>query len=208
MKNKIYYVFDTMCGWSYGNSDVITKIEEKYKDVYDFILVPGGMMTGDKSKKMSSSLKDYIKGHNLEVEKATGISFGEGYNKNILENNTAVLDSFPGSKAVVIVQNIKKEVAFRFLKKIQDAFFVDGSDMNNISVYTKIAESFNISKEEFEKDFNSETIRQQTFECFDKSNSLGVKVFPTIVLVEQDNKTTIISEGFNSFENLDKILEF
>ena len=32
MKNKIYYVFDTMCGWSYGNSDVITKIQEKYKD--------------------------------------------------------------------------------------------------------------------------------------------------------------------------------
>ena len=163
-------------------------------------------MTGDKIKKMSSSLKDYIKGHNVEVEKSTGKSFGEGYNKNVLENNSVVLDSFPGSKAVVIVQKIKKEVAFRFLKKIQDAFFVDGKDMNNIEVYKEIAESFNIPKEEFEKDFNSETIRQQTFECFDKSNSMGVKVFPTIVLVEEDNKTTIISEGFSSFEDLDKML--
>ena len=73
-----------------------------------------------------------------------------------------------------------------------------------METYTEIAESFNISKEQFERNFNSDTIRQQTFECFDKSNSLGVKVFPTIVSVEQDNKATIISEGFSSFEKLDK----
>lgn len=35
MKTKIYYVMDTMCGWCYGFSDVITEIQEKYKSVYD-----------------------------------------------------------------------------------------------------------------------------------------------------------------------------
>src|SRR5665647_752600 len=101
MKTKIYYVMDTMCGWCYGSSDVITKIQEKYKDVYDFNLLPGGMWTGDNVKKISTELRNYVKGHNVEIEKLTGKSFGEGY-KNVLEGPSIVLDSFPGAKAVVV----------------------------------------------------------------------------------------------------------
>ena len=204
MRTKIYYVMDTMCGWCYGSSDVITKIQEKYKDVYDFNLLPGGMWTGDNVKKMSSGLRDFIKGHNVEIEKLTGKSFGEAYNKNVLEGNSIILDSFPGAKAVVTIQKIKKEVAFSFLKEIQDAFFVYGKDMNGLEVYTEIAKSFNISSEEFVKEFNSEDIRQETFKCFDKANSMGATTFPTIISVG-GNKVTIKSQGFSSFDDLDRI---
>jgi len=203
MKTKIYYVMDTMCGWCYGSSDVITKIQEKYKDVYDFNLLPGGMWTGDNVKKISTELRNYVKGHNVEIEKLTGKSFGEGY-KNVLEGPSIVLDSFPGAKAVVVIRKLKKEVAFSFLKKIQDSFFVDGKDMNSLEVYTKIAESFNISSEEFEKEYNSEDIRQETFKCFDMANIMGAEVFPTVIAVEGD-KATIKAQGYNSFEDLDRI---
>jgi len=186
MKIKIYYVMDTMCGWSYGASDVITKIQEKYKDVYDFNLLPGGMWTGDNVKKTSVGMREYIKGHNIEIEKLTGKKFGKDYNKNILEGSSIVLDSFPGAKAVVVIRKLKKEVVFSFLKKIQDAFFVDGKDMNSLEVYTEIAESFNIAKEEFEKEFYSEEIRQETFKCFDIANIMGTEVFPSIIAVEGD----------------------
>lgn len=204
MKTKIYYVMDTMCGWCYGSSDVITKIQEKYKDVYDFNLLPGGMWTGDNVKKMSIGLRDYVKGHNLEIEKLTGKSFGEGYNKNVLEGPSRVLDSFPGAKAVVVIQKIKKEVAFSFLKKIQDSFFVYGKDMNSLEVYTEIAESFNISSDVFEKEFNSEDIRQETFKCFDMANSMGADTFPTVIEVK-GNEVIIKAQGYNSFKDLDRI---
>lgn len=204
MKTKIYYVMDTMCGWCYGSSDVITKIQEKYKDVYDFSLLPGGMWTGDNVKKTSIGLQEYIKVHNVDIEKLTGKSFGECYNKNVLEGNSIVLDSLPGAKAVVTIQKLKKEVAFSFLKKIQDAFFVSGKDMNNIEVYTEIAESFNISREKFEKEFHSEDIRKETFKCFDMANSMGADTFPTIIAVE-GTKVIIKSQGYKSFEDLDRI---
>lgn len=204
MKNKIYYVMDTMCGWSYGASDVITKIQEKYTDVYDFNLLPGGMWTGDNIKKMGIDMRNYVKDHNAEIEKSTGKSFGEGYNKNILEGNSVVLDSFPGAKAVVVIQKLKKEIEFSFFKKIQDAFFVDGKDMNSLEVYTEIAKSFNISSEEFEKEFYSEEIRQETFRCFNMVNIMGVEVFPTIVAVE-GYKTCIKAQGYDTFEDLDKM---
>jgi len=204
MKTKIYYVMDTMCGWCYGSSDVITKIQEKYKDVYEFNLLPGGMWTGDNVKKMSTGLRDFVKGHNVEIEKLTGKSFGEGYTKNVLEGPSTVLDSFPGAKAVVVIQKLKKEVVFSFLKKIQDAFFVYGKDMNSLEVYTEIAESFNISSEEFEKEYNSEDIRQETFKCFDRANIMGAEAFPTVIAVEGD-KAVIKAQGYNSFDDLDRI---
>lgn len=203
MKNKIYYVMDTMCGWCYGFSDVITEIQEKYKDAYDFSILPGGMWIGDNVKTMNNSLGDYIKSHNVSVEQLTGKKFGEGFNKNILESNSIILDSFPGAKALVTIQKIKSEVAFGFLKKLQEAFFVEGKDMNNLEVYTEIAESFNISRDEFEKEFLSEELEEETFKCFDMVASMSVASFPTVIAVE-GNKGSIVSQGYSSFNDLDK----
>ncbi len=205
MKTKIYYVMDTMCGWCYGFSDVITKIQEKYKDVYDFNILPGGMWTGDNVKTMNHSLGNYIKGHNVKIEQLTGKNFGEGFNKNILESTSVVLDSFPGAKAVVLIQKMKKEAAFNFLKKIQEALFVEGKDMNKLEVYAEIAKSFNISRAEFEKEFLSEALTQETLKKFEMVASLNVASFPTVISVE-GNKGTIISQGYSSFEDLDRIL--
>lgn len=194
---------DTMCGWCYSFSDVITKIQEKYKDTYDFNILPGGMWTGDNVKIMNNRLGDYIKSHNVRIEELTGKHFGEGFNKNILGSTDIVLDSLPGAKALVLIQRLKKDVAFNFLKKMQEAFFVEGKDMNRLEVYTEIAESFDIPRDKFEKEFLSDALTQETFEYFNKANSMDVASFPTVVVVK-DNKKIIISQGYSSFEDLDR----
>jgi len=205
MKNKIYYVMDTMCGWCYGFSDVITRIHEKHKDKYDFEIIPGGMWIGDEVKTMDTHLGEFIKTSNVRVEALTGIHFGEGFNKNVLGNSHRILDSLPGAKAVVLFQTLNRDMCFDFVKRIQEAFFINGEDMNDISVYSKIAESFGISKEDFEKKILSQELREETFEYFNKGEKLGVQSFPTIIL-EKDNKRTIIAQGYSNFVELDKIL--
>ena len=205
MKTKIYYVMDTMCGWCYGFSDVITKIQEKYKEDYDFSILPGGMWVGENSKVINDSLGDYIKGHNTKIEELTGKRFGDGFNKNILKNTDMVLDSFPGAKAIVLIQRLKKDATFSFLKKVQEAFFVQGKNTNNLETYIKIAESFGISREEFEKEFLSEALEKETFKYFNIVASMGIGSYPTIIALEGDNKR-IISQGYNKFEVVDKIL--
>ncbi|MEW9095509.1 MAG: DsbA family protein [Clostridiaceae bacterium] len=205
MKTKIYYVMDTMCGWCYGFSDVITKIQEKYKETYDFNILPGGMWVGDNAKVMNNNLGDYIKTHNKRIEQLTGKKFGEGFNKNILENTNVVLDSLSGAKAVVLIQRLKKDAAFSFLKKIQEALFVEGKDTNSLETYIEIAEGFGITREDFEKEFLSEALTEETFEYFNMAASMGVMSFPTVI-VAKENEGRIISQGYSSFEELDKIL--
>ncbi|SFB25978.1 hypothetical protein [Clostridium frigidicarnis] len=96
MKNKIYYIMDPMCGWCYGFSDVITKINDRYKEDFEFTILPGGMWRDENVKKMNSELASYIKSHNKQIESLTNKHFGEGFEKNILENEEAILDSMPG----------------------------------------------------------------------------------------------------------------
>lgn len=196
---------DTMCGWCYGFSDVITKIQEKYKDTYDFNILPGGMWIDENVKIMNDSLGNYIKVHNRRIEQLTGKKFGEEFNKNVLENTDIILDSFPGAKAVVLIQRLKKDVAFSFLKKIQEALFVEGKDTNSLETYAEIAESFDIDREKFKRELLSENLIQETFKCFNLTASMGVQSFPTVIAVNED-KGEIISQGYIKFEELDKIL--
>lgn len=206
MKSKVYYVMDSMCGWCYGFSDVINKIQEKYKNAYEFYILPGGMWVGENRKRMDNDLGNYIKNHNTRIEKVTGKRFGEGFNKNILENKEILLDSFPSAKALVLIQMLNKDIVFDFLKKIQEAFFIEGKDVSHLEVYTEIAEGFNISKKEFEEKFFSEELVQETFRCFAKVTSMGVSSFPTVVL-EEDNNRTMLVQGYSDFEELDRFLK-
>jgi putative protein-disulfide isomerase len=205
MKTKVYYIMDTMCGWCYGFSEVITKIQKKYKDNFDFEILPGGMWTDDNVKAMNKSLGDYIKGHNVRIEELTGIKFGQGFNENILGNSDIVLDSFPGAKAVVLVQRLKKDIAFEFLKKVQEAFFVHGKDTNKLETYLEIAESFGISKADFEKEFLSKKLEEETIRYFDMAASTGAASFPTVMVVHED-KSRIIAQGYSSFNEIDKAI--
>lgn len=205
MKTKIYYVMDTMCGWCYGFSDVITKIHEKYKDLYDFSILPGGMWVGDNVKIMNDSLGTYIKDHNKKIEELTSKKFGEGFNKNILGKSGIVLDSFPGAKAVVLMQRLKPEITFSFLKKAQEAFFIEGKDANQLATYSEIVESFNVLKEDFEKEFHSEALMDETIKCFKMVAKMGSVSFPTLIIA-QDDKGKIISQGYNTFKELDERL--
>ena len=205
MKKKIYYVMDTMCGWCYGFSDVISGIQEKYKDRYDFSILPGGMWTGNDVKVMNESLGSYIKEHNAKIEELTNKKFGEAFNKKVLGSKDVMLDSFPGAKAVVLIQKLKPEIAFSFLKKVQEAFFIDGQDPNQLETYFAIAESFQISKEVFEKEFYSEELTKETVKAFSMAALMGAMTFPTVLEVDR-GKGRIISQGYSTFEELDRIL--
>ncbi|WP_322413400.1 DsbA family protein, partial [Clostridium perfringens] len=141
----------------------------------------------------------------INIERLTGRKFGEGFNKNVLGNKNIVLDSLPGAKALVLAQKLKKDTAFDFLKKLQEAFFVDGKDPNNLETYTTIAEESGIDKDEFEKKFLSEELINETYSVFNMVASMGAMSFPTVIMVE-GNKGTIIAQGYSSFEELDKIL--
>ena len=206
MKTKIYYVMDTMCGWCYGFSEVINQAHETYKDDLDFSILPAGMWTGENVKKMNSSLGQFMSAHNVTITKLTGKKFGTEFEKNILQNKEAVLDSWPGAKAVIIMQTIKKESTFAYLKEVQKAFYVHGKDTNDWQLYADIAERFGVSQEIFKKEYFSEEASTKVQECFALAEQLGVATYPNVVAVK-DGKAKLISQGHMKFSELTVLLK-
>ncbi|GMA98491.1 DsbA family protein [Pelosinus sp. IPA-1] len=206
MKPQIYYVMDTMCGWCYGFSDVINQAHEKYKSDLDITILPAGMWIGENVKKMNDSLSHFIRTHNITLTKLTGKKFGDGFEKNILQNKVAILDSLPGAKAVVVMQTVKKEKSFEYLKEIQNAFYIHGKDTNDWQLYANIAENFGVSKEIFKKEYFSEQHAKIVNDCFALAEQLGVSTYPSVVAVIE-GKAKLISQGYVEWSELEVILD-
>ncbi|HET8830003.1 MAG TPA: DsbA family protein, partial [Pelobium sp.] len=77
-KLEIIYVYDALCGWCYGFSDVMTKLYHEYKNDFDFEVISGGMILGDREGPISGTA-ELIKTHLPRVEETTGVVFGQGF---------------------------------------------------------------------------------------------------------------------------------
>ena len=200
---KVYYVMDVLCGWCFGVSDEINKLQNKYKDEFEFVVVPGGMWTGNYTQQMNGNLATYIREHNKSIEKLSGKKFGLGFNEML--DSKRVLDSLPGSKAIVLAQKMNKNLVFDFVREVQNAFFVEGKDLNDNKVYLEIAENLGLDKENFEKELKSEKLEKETFEYFQSLSRLKVRSFPTIIF-EDNGDLKQIAQGYSTMKEMEKNL--
>lgn len=200
MKPKMYYVMDIMCGWCYSFSDVITKVHEEFKDQVDFTIVPAGMWLDKDVKKMTPGFSDFIRENNVRITQLSGKEFGEDYYSMLRDSNT-VLDSLPGSKAINVINNLESQVSFRYLKMLQNEFFINGKNMNDVEVYSKVAEDFGIDSDIFKKEFSSKELINQTFRQFNFASELNVRSYPSLLLVNNGN-VSLVSSGYLPFEQV------
>src|SRR5687768_638304 len=106
MKPILIYCYDAYCGWCYGFSKVITRIEEEYRDRFDFEVLSGGMILPEKPQHFSGMAK-FIQGAYKQVEELTGITFGQDFLWHVF--NPTETDWYPSSEMPAIALCIMKE---------------------------------------------------------------------------------------------------
>ncbi|SFB25963.1 DsbA family protein [Clostridium frigidicarnis] len=94
---------------------------------------------------------------------------------------------------------------FQFVKKLQEQVYVYGKSLDDLDLVSDIANSFGIDKETFKEHFNSQKIETITKNYFKFISQLGVQSFPSVV-VDKDDKYTLISQGYMEFDKLEKII--
>ena len=104
-KPKIIYIYDALCGWCYGFSPVIRRFHQHYADEFDFDVLSGGMMTGERVKPVSESMA-YIEQAYKVVEARTGVRFGDDYLTNLLRPGTYMSDSEKPGMAMTLFKAI------------------------------------------------------------------------------------------------------
>lgn len=211
MKPLLIYCYDAYCGWCYGFSKVITRIEEEYRDRLDFEVFSGGMILPEKPVHIGTTAK-YISSAYKTVEERTGIKFGKDYLWHIFNPDES--DWFPNSEKPAIALCIFKEYypdkQIEFVRDLQLALHDEGRDLTDDEAYRHLLEKYNIDAEEFYQKLKDPLYKEKAYYDFALVKQLKVTGFPTVFIQVEEGKFYLIARGYTEYENLknsiDKIL--
>lgn len=201
----LIYIFDPMCGWCYGFSDVIQKIHVQYKNRLSFEILSGGMILDDQRAPIGR-IATYIRSANKIVEEISGVKFGEQFINNILEPGTEILDSLTPSLAITAFKLFNPALVFDFAHALQKAFFYDGKSLNEVDTYVQLANKFQLDSTLFLNLMRSEEVMQNTKGEFGLVYKWGINGFPTLVM-KKENKAYLLSRGYSNYESVKQLID-
>ena len=204
MENKkpsIIYVYDAICGWCYGFSPVMKSLFDNYSDTFDFEVLSGGMMMGEREGAIND-VAPYIKTAYKDVENTTGVKFGEAFLTE-LEKGDLYLSSEKPSIALSVFKSYFPEKAILFAHDLQDAIYVNGLDLRNDESYIYLAEKYQIPTEEFIKKLNQEEFKQAAYYDFALARQLQVTGYPAAFIRTGELKFYMIAKGYANQETME-----
>jgi len=196
----LIYVYDALCGWCYGFSPVIARFKEAYANQFNVEVLSGGMITGNRIGQIGE-VAPYIKWAYKEVENTTGITFGEAFLNDILEDGKTVFNSIPPAIALSVFKNSQKENSLAFAASIQKAIYYDGIEPEDFEAYRKIAAGYGLDASTFISNMKAAKFEKSAHREFEISARLGVRGFPSLVL-ESEGSYHKVGSGFMPFEVL------
>jgi putative protein-disulfide isomerase len=96
-------------------------------------------------------------------------------------------------------------IAWKLVKEIQQAFYVQGRDVTQASVLTELAEKAGLPRIEFAGAFDSAEQHAATASDFSWVQDLGIAGFPTL-LAERNGQLALLTNGYQPLEELAPLL--
>jgi len=197
----LIYVMDPMCSWCYGFAPVVHKLKAEQEGKLNFKLVLGGLRPGT-TEPMDKQMKEAIRTHWQEVEKATEQPFDYGF----FERDAFVYDTEPGCRAVVTVRYLQAEKELDMAEAVQRAFYAQNNDVTKPEVLAEIALGLGIEEETFLEKFNSEEMKEKTRQDFTIARHLQATAFPSLYLLN-GHHVNLLSRGYRLYDALNARLE-
>lgn len=186
-KMKIYYLFDPLCGWCYGASATLQKLNE----IYPLTLTPTGLFY-QSCRKMDADFARYAWSNDQRIEKLTGQPFSQAYLENVLQGE-GEFDSENSLLALTAVQQIAPEKELTTLAALQKARYVDGLDNADFAVVEQQLHKLNLSQAVplLSEQSTKAALEQRLQFGQQLANHCGVQGVPQLI-VEKDEQLHIV----------------
>ena len=208
MSLTIYYCYDAYCGWCYGFSPVISKLDIEYRDRIAFEVLSGGMIISEHPQPISV-MASYIQEAYKTVEEYTGIKFGQDFLWHIFHPEES--DWFPNSEKPAIAMCIFKEYypekQVEFASELQYALNYEGRDLDDNEAYRHLMEKWNIPVDDFYSKLKDETYKEKAYYEFALCKQLQVTGFPAVFLQTGESKFYLLARGYTDYDTLNQRLE-
>ncbi|MEO5910401.1 MAG: DsbA family protein [Pelobium sp.] len=204
-KFSLIYVYDALCGWCYGFSDVMKTIYENHKDDFNFEVISGGMVLGEREGPITN-MSALIKSHYPRVEETSGVKFGEPFIK-ALDEGGIYLSSEKPSIALAVFKSYHPEKAVLFAHSLQKTLNFEGKDLTVDETYRDLAINFGIDPDEFVLKLNSEEFKQAAYYDFALAKQLQVTGYPAAFIKTGDRNFHMIAKGYADLETMELRIE-
>lgn len=203
-KVTLYYVTDPICSHCWALEPVLRKFEQQYGHYLQIHTVMGGLLENwdgfaDVSNGISSPAD--VAGHWREVGEHSRMPIDGS-----LWLTNPVQSSYVPSRVFKIIQQQDAHLANSFLRRAREAVFVFNQTISDEKVLVDLVNKLGLNGEAIVKEAGSSTGQQLLEQDFALSRSLGVRGFPTIIIVNDENKGVKIV-GARSLESYVKGLE-
>ena len=208
MQPILIYCYDAYCGWCYGFSPVLKKIEEKFKGQFDIEVLSGGMMIEENVAPIEK-IAPFIQTAYTRVEALTGIKFGEDFlwHINHPEQSDWVMNSEKPAIALCIFKEYYPEQQLAFASDTQYALNYEGRDLDDDEAYKHLLEKYGINPEAFYTKLKSEEYKEQAYYEFALCKQLQVAAFPTVLMQLSETKFHLLARGFTPYEAMEERIE-
>lgn len=202
----IIYCFDAYCGWCYGFSPVIERLEQEYRNEFAFEVLSGGMIP-DENPKPIAAMAGYISKAYKRVEEMTGVKFGDDFLWHIFNPDKS--DWFPESTtpatALYIFKSYLPEKGVELAGEIQRALHIEGRDLTDPEAYRHLVLKYGIPEDEFFARLKTEKEGAQ-YE-FALVKQLQVTGFPSVLMQVSETKFYLLAQGYTAYEDVRERIE-
>jgi len=206
VKGKITYYTDALCGWCYGFSPVIKRLEKNFQAVLDFEVISGGLFLNQRVGDINM-VAPYIKnGAYKAVESKTGVTFGSGFLNRIFdEQDSFIVNSLYPAIALCLVKEKFPKQALTFTHLLHKAVYFDGIEITDLSAYARYAAEIGFNETEFKTKVKEDIYRKKAIQEFQHTSIQQINGYPALVLtIQQENIR--LANGYTSYEELTKRL--
>ncbi len=192
----LMYFADPMCSWCWGFAPAIDHILDEFADALPLRIVMGGLRPGH-DQVMDEQGKQQKRGAWERVHAASG----QPFNFDFLEREGFIDNTEPACRAVVAARRITPEKAFPMMKAIQQAYYIENTDVTDADQLRAIAVSVGFDGDEFHATFDDMDTMDETRNDFWIAQKTGINGFPTLIAIN-DGHAQAVTIGFSPWQDV------
>ncbi|MBS4196351.1 DsbA family protein [Lederbergia citri] len=191
----VYYVTDPICSHCWAIEPVLRRFKEQYGQYFNFHTVMGGLLEkwGDGPVDPANGINGPadVAGHWREVGEYSRMPID-----GTLMIHNPVQSSFPPSRVFKVIQKHHgDEIAYDYLRRAREALFAFNQNIGEKSVMVDIVNHLGLDGEAIVNEAEQPVGEQLLHEDFALARNLGVRGFPSIIMINEENKGVKIVGG-------------
>jgi putative protein-disulfide isomerase len=192
---EVYYVTDPICSHCWAIEPVLRRLKEQYGHYFNFHTVIGGLMEKWHDGPIDPANGIYKPADVAPHWREVGVYSRMPIDGSLMIDNP-VQSSFPPSRVYKVIQkNHNDALAYEYLRRAREALFAFNQNISDPSVMIEIVNKLGLDGDAIVKEAEQPAGQQLLNEDFGLARNLGVRGFPTIVMINEENKGVKMAGG-------------